>query len=104
MIQEKFAFHVGEIVKKDIAVVGLAVAGSWITNELYEYSDPDLILITNQKIAGRSNKSFVAVNCNPFSKELPKSELFGHKAGAFTGAVKKTKKDYLKKPTAALFF
>lgn len=39
----------------------------------------------------RSNKPFVAVNCSAFSKELLESELFGHKAGAFTGAVKDKK-------------
>lgn len=41
--------------------------------------------------SSRSNKSFVAVNCSSFSKELLESELFGHKAGAFTGAVKDKK-------------
>lgn len=39
----------------------------------------------------RSNKTFVALNCGTFSKELLESELFGHKAGAFTGAVKDKK-------------
>lgn len=39
----------------------------------------------------RGNKSFVAVNCSAFTKELLESELFGHKAGAFTGAVKDKK-------------
>ncbi len=39
----------------------------------------------------RSSKSFVAVNCSSFSKELLESELFGHKAGAFTGAAKDKK-------------
>lgn len=39
----------------------------------------------------RAGKSFVAVNCSAFSKELLESELFGHKAGAFTGAVKDKK-------------
>ena len=34
----------------------------------------------------RKNKSFVAVNCSAFSRELLESELFGHKAGSFTGA------------------
>jgi two-component system, NtrC family, response regulator len=35
--------------------------------------------------------AFVAVNCSAFSRELLESELFGHKAGAFTGAVKDKK-------------
>ena len=36
----------------------------------------------------RCNKSFLALNCSAFSRELLESELFGYKAGAFTGAVK----------------
>lgn len=39
----------------------------------------------------RVGKSFLAINCSAFSKELLESELFGHKAGAFTGAVKDKK-------------
>lgn len=39
----------------------------------------------------RSRKPFVAVNCSAFSKELLESEIFGHKAGAFTGALKDKK-------------
>ena len=39
----------------------------------------------------RRSKPFVAVNCSVFSKELLESELFGHKIGAFTGAVKDKK-------------
>ncbi|MDB5088723.1 MAG: Transcriptional regulatory protein ZraR [Mucilaginibacter sp.] len=39
----------------------------------------------------RNAKSFVAVNCSAFTKELLESELFGHKAGSFTGAVKDKK-------------
>lgn len=39
----------------------------------------------------RSAAPFVAVNCSAFSKEILESELFGHKAGAYTGAVKDTK-------------
>lgn len=39
----------------------------------------------------RSKQNFIAVNCSAFSKELLESELFGHKAGAFTGATKDTK-------------
>ena len=39
----------------------------------------------------RKSHSFVAINCSAFSKELLESELFGHRAGAFTGAVKDKK-------------
>jgi len=41
--------------------------------------------------SGRSKQNFIAVNCSAFSKELLENELFGHKAGAFTGALKETK-------------
>lgn len=39
----------------------------------------------------RNAKTFVAVNCSAFTKELLESELFGHKAGSFTGAVRDKK-------------
>lgn len=39
----------------------------------------------------RTRQSFVAVNCSAFSKDLLESELFGHRAGAFTGAMKDKK-------------
>ena len=39
----------------------------------------------------KAAKTFMALNCSAFTKELLESELFGHKAGAFTGAVKDKK-------------
>lgn len=39
----------------------------------------------------RKNNAFIAVNCSAFSKDLLESEIFGHKAGSFTGAVKDKK-------------
>ncbi|WP_185273769.1 sigma-54-dependent transcriptional regulator [Chryseobacterium indologenes] len=39
----------------------------------------------------RNKNSFVAINCSAFSREILESELFGHKQGAFTGALKDKK-------------
>ena len=39
----------------------------------------------------RKGKNFVALNCSTFGKDILESELFGHKQGAFTGAVKDQK-------------
>lgn len=39
----------------------------------------------------RKNRPFVAINCSAFSHDLLESEMFGHKAGAFTGAMKEKK-------------
>ncbi|MHA3789490.1 sigma-54-dependent transcriptional regulator [Flavobacterium hauense] len=39
----------------------------------------------------RKNKNFVAINCSAFSHDLLESEMFGHTAGAFTGATKDKK-------------
>ncbi|NIJ54312.1 sigma-54-dependent transcriptional regulator [Dyadobacter arcticus] len=41
--------------------------------------------------SNRSRKSFVAINCSAFGKDLLESEMFGHKAGAFTGAIRDKK-------------
>lgn len=41
--------------------------------------------------SSRKNKNFVAINCSAFSHDLLESEMFGHMAGAFTGAIKEKK-------------
>jgi len=73
MIQKDFAEKVVEIVKKDPNVIGLAVAGSWITDELDEYSDLDLVLITKTKMAGDKEKM------------LEVAARFGDLVSGFTG-------------------
>lgn len=41
--------------------------------------------------SAKAVKSFLALNCSAFTKELLESEIFGHRAGAFTGAIKDKK-------------
>ena len=40
------------------------------------------------RISNRSNGPFLAINCGALPETLAESELFGHKAGSFTGAIK----------------
>jgi predicted nucleotidyltransferase len=56
MIQLEFADKAKTILEPDDNVIGLAVAGSWLTNEIDEFSDLDLILVTKQKISNDKNQ------------------------------------------------
>ena len=51
----------------------------------------------------RKSKSFVALNCSAFPKDLLESELFGHAEGAFTGAIK-SKKGYIEEAHEGTLF
>lgn len=51
MIQQQFAERAVQVLATDSNIIGLAVAGSWLTNELDEFSDLDLILVTKEKIS-----------------------------------------------------
>ncbi|MDP2365365.1 MAG: sigma-54 dependent transcriptional regulator [Ignavibacteria bacterium] len=51
----------------------------------------------------RKNKPFVAVNCGAISENLIESELFGHKKGAFTGAIT-DKEGYIKASNGGTLF
>ena len=53
--------------------------------------------------SGRCGNTFVALNCSAFSKDLLESEIFGHKAGAFTGALK-DKKGLIEEASAGTLF
>lgn len=55
------------------AVIGLAVAGSWLSDELDEFSDVDLILVTKEKIAGDRDRM------------LPYARRIGPLLSGFTG-------------------
>lgn len=55
-IQQQFADSAVKILEQDNQVLGLAAAGSWITNELDKFSDLDLVVVTKEKIGGDKEK------------------------------------------------
>lgn len=73
MIQREFAYRVANLVKEDGSVIGLAASGSFITNELDEYSDLDLILITKEKVTDDKDKM------------IAYAKSFGNFINGFTG-------------------
>lgn len=73
MIQQDFAHRVAGIAQKDDAIIGLAAGGSWISGEMDEYSDLDLILITKEKVAGNKEQM------------LQYAKSFGDMISGFTG-------------------
>ncbi|NII84935.1 nucleotidyltransferase domain-containing protein [Pedobacter sp. SG908] len=62
MIQQLFAQHATEILKSDEFVIGLAVGGSWLSNEIDEFSDLDLILVTREKVSTDKSKMLQYAN------------------------------------------
>lgn len=73
MMQQDFAEKVTAIIQKDPGVIGLAVAGSWVDKEMDEYSDLDLVLVTEEKIGGNKDKM------------LAYARNFGNFISGFTG-------------------
>jgi len=47
----------------------------------------DLLAEALHRLSGRAREPFIKVNCGALPETLLESELFGHKKGAFTGAV-----------------
>jgi hypothetical protein len=73
MIQKAFADRVSINLQEDKAIIGLAAAGSWLTNEIDEFSDPDLIVVTKEKITDSK------------AKMLAYAKSFGNLLSGFTG-------------------
>ena len=60
-------------IKTDPTICGLAVGGSWITNQIDEFSDLDLVLITDELVS------------DDFNKMYNYAKGFGELLNAFTG-------------------
>ncbi len=63
----------------------------------------ELLATTVHKISDRKEKPFVAINCGALPENLLESELFGHKAGAFTDAKSDRKGKFLAADGGTLF-
>lgn len=73
MKQRLFAERAAAIVAENPGAIGLAAAGSWLTNELDEYSDLDLVLVTKNKLGGDKQRM------------MDWAKRFGKLLSAFTG-------------------
>ena len=70
---KEFVSNVIKVIKNDENVLGLAIGGSWITNEIDEFSDIDFVLVTKNKLAPDADKMI------RFAEQL------GNLLNAFTG-------------------
>lgn len=73
MIQKVFANNVADILKDDQTIIGLAAAGSWLTDEIDEWSDLDLVIVTRDNLNADQTKM------------LEYASRFGSLLSAFTG-------------------
>ncbi|MBC7873204.1 MAG: sigma-54-dependent Fis family transcriptional regulator [Ferruginibacter sp.] len=97
-ISKEAIFDFASIIGESAAIkkaIGLAqkIAGSDSTVLLLGETGTGKEVFTNaiHQNSKRKNNSLVAINCSAFSRELLEGELFGHKAGAYTGATKDKK-------------
>ena len=63
----------------------------------------ELVARTMHYLSARAGGPFVAVNCGAIPENLVESELFGHKKGAFTGAVADRQGRFVQADTGTLF-
>ncbi len=90
---KKYKYIGSSKVVKDIDKLVKTVAGSrstvLITGE--SGTGKELIARSIHMNSNRKNEAFIKINCAALPENLIESELFGHKKGAFTGALRDTK-------------
>lgn len=66
-----------QVAKTDATVLILGESGT----------GKEVVAQSLHSISGRSDRTFIPINCGAIPGELLESELFGHEKGAFTGAI-----------------
>ena len=86
-------FQVGDLVSRSASMRKIfdllpqvAGSGSTVLIEGETGTGKELLARAIHNLSGRSERPFVAINCGALPDTLLESELFGYKAGAFTGA------------------
>lgn len=124
MFEYKELLLENRILKKEIQrnydfdnIVGKSLAIKKIYDMIHTVAETDsTVLITGNSGTGkelvaralhyksrRKNKPFIALNCGAITENLIESELFGHKRGAFTGAIS-DKEGYIKAADGGTLF
>lgn len=90
-----------EQVKKDILLFASTDSSVLISGE--SGTGKEIAARAIYKASNRKNGPFVKINCAAIPRELIESELFGHKKGAFTGALQDRKGAFLQADKGVLF-
>ncbi len=103
LLEENKSFYFE--LQKNFQIIGLSKNMHWILDMINKASQIDSkVLITGESGTGKSlvahtihykslrkGKPFIEINCAAIPANLLESELFGHKKGTFTGAIKDQK-------------
>ncbi|MCP4720000.1 MAG: sigma-54-dependent Fis family transcriptional regulator [Desulfobacteraceae bacterium] len=90
-----------EQIKKDILLFASTDSSVLINGE--SGTGKEIAARSIYQASNRKNGPFVKVNCAAIPRELIESELFGHKKGAFTGALQDRKGAFIQADKGVLF-